>query len=151
MDLVFNRAKNEIFAQNLDLANDTIKTMLVTPDFIADPDMGFADDGTLLSPANFECDGTGYEGGCGGSGRHLLENKFFQQDDQTNKARFFASNSVWNPINCGLVGGILIIKENGGSDEETELIAYVQSGGFPQLTDGGQFEVRWSDNGILAV
>ena len=151
IDLVFNAARRAIFNQTLDLVNDEIKVMLVNPEFLPDPDMEFVDDGTLISPINFEVDGTGYESGNMGSGRLILGGKSISQDNNTDKARFFASDLIWNPINVGLVGAAVMIREGITDDTESLLIAHIMSGGFPQNTDGGQLDLRWSPTGILAL
>ena len=150
-DTVFTRAKNEIFSQNLNLVSEDIKVMLVNPNFVPDPDMEFVDDGTTISASNFEVSGTGYEAGNMGSGRMSLINKFFQVDPATNKSRFFASNLSWNPINAGLVGGAVLIKEGLSGDTGSLMIAHIDSGGFPQNTDGGQLDLNWNSNGIFSV
>jgi hypothetical protein len=150
MDLVFNPARYAIFSQQLNLVEDVIKAMLVTPDFIPDPDMEFVDDGTVIAPINFEVNGTGYEPGVSGSGRVTLTGKLFTIDNNTDRSRFFATDLLWVPINVGPVGGTILIRE-GDDDTESLLISYTTSGGFPKNTDGGQLEVRWSPNGILAL
>lgn len=151
MDLVYNRAKLLISTQQLDLVNDTIKGMLVTEEYVPNPDQPFVDNNDLISPINFEVDGTGYEPGHGASGRLPLINKEWTEDLDTDKARFNADDLVWNPINVGLVDAVILIREGETDDDESVLIAYIQSGGFPLFADGGELLVRWSDNGILSV
>lgn len=151
MDLVYNHAKFLISSQQLDLVNDTIKGMLVNENYVPDPDQAFVDENDLISPINFEVDGTGYESGHGGSGRLPIINKAWIEDLDTNKARFDADDLVWNPINVGLVDAVILIREGEEDDDESVLITYVQSGGFPLFADGGELLVRWSNNGILSA
>ena len=151
MDLVYNHATFLISSQKLDLVNDTIKGMLVTEEYVPNPDQAFVDENDLISPINFEVEGTGYEPGHGASGRLLLINKVWTKDLKTNKARFDADDLVWNPINVGLVDAVILIREGETDDDESVLITYIQSGGFPKFADGGELLVRWSDAGILSV
>lgn len=150
MDLVYNYARYLIYSQQLDLVNDTIKCMIVTDEYVPDPTQRFVDENSLISAVNFEVEGTGYESGYGGSGRLSLLNKMWDQVLETNAPRFIADNLIWNPLNVGLTGAVLLIKEGENDDSESILIEYLQSGGFPRITDGGEFLIRWNDNGILA-
>lgn len=153
MDLVYNRAKYLINTQQLDLVNDEIKAMLVDENYVPDPDHAFVDENSLVSAVNFEVEGTGYEPGHGNSGRLVLVNKLWTLDNDTDKVRFFADDIVWNPINIpvGLVNAVILIREGLTGDDTSDMIAYVQSGGFPRFADGGQLLVRWSTNGILTT
>ena len=149
VDLVYNEYKFQHANGSVLLLTDQIKVMLVTPDYIPDPDHQFVDDaGSALSPVNFELSGTGYTPGFGSTDRLVLQNKTITKDTDTDRARFDADNVIWNPIAAGIAGAGILIKE-GTSDADTVLIAYVQSGGFPFNTDGGELQIRWANGGIL--
>lgn len=149
VDLVYNEAKLRMLSGDILILTDPIKIMLVTPDYIPDPDHTFVDDGIDLSPVNFELDGTGYVAGFGSSDRLTLENRSLVRDDNTDKVRFFADPVDWNPISAGAAGAYIIIKED-TSDSESPLIAYVSSGGFPIVTDGGELVITFSaSNGVF--
>ena len=150
VDLVYNEAKLQIASGSLVLLTDTIKIMLVTPDYIPDPDHAFIDDaGAAVSPVNFELDGTGYVAGFGSADRQILQNKSLVKDDNTDRIRFFADPVIWNPISAGVAGGFILIKEV-SAETDSPLIAYAQSGGFPIPTDGGELEVIFNaSSGVL--
>lgn len=149
VDLVYNEAKFLISSGSLILLTDSIKVMLVTPDYIPDADHIFIDDGETYSPINFELDGTGYDSGFGSEDRQVLQNKSLVKDLDTDRIRFFADSIVWNPISAGVAGAAIIFKED-TSDAESPLIAYIQSGGFPKSTDGGELELQFNSvNGVL--
>lgn len=151
VDLIYNQAKLEIPSGTILLLTDAIKVMLVTPDYVPDPDHTFIDDGTELSPVNFELDGTGYTAGFGSSDRQSLSNRSLVRDDNTNKVRFFADPITWNPISAGNAGAYIILKEV-SSDTDSPLIAYVQSGGFPISTDGGELVLQFNaTNGVITL
>jgi hypothetical protein len=152
-DIIYNEAKYRIWTQTLHLVDDPVKVMLVSPDYTPDPDHAYIDDGTILSPINFELDGVGYESGFGGTGRRALQNKSFAKDLATDRIRYYADNVIWNPINIGVetpAGAAILILE-GTSDADSLLIAYILSGGFPKVTDGGELLLRFSDNGVLTL
>jgi hypothetical protein len=149
VDLVYNEFKFQHASGTINLLNNTIKVMLVSDGYVPDPDHQFIDDGTIFAPAAFELTGTGYTPGFGGSGRRTLANKSITKDLATDRARFFADDIVWNPINAGVAGAAIIIREVSG-DSDSILVAYVLSGGFPILTDGGELQLRWSNSGIFS-
>ena len=147
-DLVYNEYKLQQANGGISLLTDTIKIMLVTSDYTPDPDHRFIDEGTDFSPVNFELSGTGYTPGFGSSDRLPLQNKSIVSDTATNRSRLIADNVIWSPIAAGVTGACIIVKEN-TSDADSPLIAYIQSGGFPLNTDGGELQIRWSSGGIL--
>jgi hypothetical protein len=151
VDLVYNEAKLQMWSGNILILTDPIKVMLVTPDYIPDPDHTYVDDGTELSPVNFELDGTGYVAGFGSSDRLTLENRSLVRDDNTDRIRLFADPVDWNPISAGVAGAYIIMKEV-TSDAESPLIAYVSSGGFPINTDGGELVITFNaTNGVITL
>ena len=151
--IVYNEAKYFLSTKQLNLRDDVLKAMLVTQGYIPDPNQKFVDDGTIISPNQFEVAGTGYVGGFGGSGRKLISNKSVIRDTETFRIRLFGDNVSWSPLAVGIVGGILVIREgttSSDSDSNALLIGYTNEGGFPIPTDGGELQIRWNINGILA-
>jgi hypothetical protein len=149
--IVFNEAKYLLSLEQVNLLTDTLKVMLVTPGYIPDANHTYVDDGTILSPSNYEVAGTGYIGGWEGSGRRTVTNKSVIKDTNTSKTRLFGDDVLWNPINVGPVGGVVLFREGEESDETSLLIGYTNEGGFPILTDGGELQIRWHTNGIYAM
>lgn len=149
--LVYNEAKYFMATGSLNLLTDTLQAMLVTQGYIPDPNHKYVDEGTLVSPSEFEVAGTGYVGGFGGTGRRTITSKSLVRDANTFRVRLFGDNVTWNPINVGVVGGVLVIRPGTTSDESSLLIGYTNEGGFPVPTDGGELQVRWNvASGILA-
>jgi hypothetical protein len=146
--VIYTHAKYLLATKQLDLATAPLKVMLVTPDYVADFAQKFIDDGTSLSASIFECSGTGYAGTFGGTGRKLLTNVSVIEDNDLNRVRLFADNTIWNPINVGLAGGFIIVTEV-TQDTDSPLLAYSNEG-FPLPTDGGELQLRWNINGIFA-
>jgi hypothetical protein len=151
VDLVYNEAKLRIASGSINLLTDPIKVMLVSNVYIPDADHTFVDDGTELSPINFELDDTGYIAGFGSDDRLPLAGRSLVRDDDTDRIRLFADSLSWNPISAGIAGAAILIKEDTG-DDQSPLIAYIQSGGFPILTDGGELEIQFNTlNGVLTL
>lgn len=152
-DIVFPSAKALILNQQLNLLTDDIRVMLVNDEFVPDATMVYVDDGGETSPSNFEIDAMGYEPGCCGTGRKALQNKAITTNTETERVSLNADDVSWNPLNTDdtRVGGILIWKRSTAQTDATSpVIYYTSSGGFPKQPDGGMFEVRWGEEGILA-
>lgn len=149
--IVYNEAKYALTVGGLNLSTDTLKAMLVTVGYIPDPTHAFVDDGTLLAPNQFEVAGTGYIGGWGGTGRIEITNKLVLRDTDTFRVRLFGDNLLWNLINVGVVGGVIITREGITDDTTSLLIGYCNEGGFPVSTNGGELQIRFNVNGILAL
>ena len=150
--IVYTEAKHQMSIGNLNLLTDKFKVMLVTTGYVPDRNHTFVDDGTLLAPGKFEVGGTGYIGTFGGSGRKEILNKSVVVDNSTFKIRLFGDNVTWSPINVGVVGGVVVIRESiisGANDSTSLLIGYTNEGGLPAPTDGGELQIRWHIGGIL--
>jgi len=148
--VVFNRAKKEILDGTIDLLNDVIKVMLVTSAYTPDPDHDFVDEAGADAEAA-ELSGTGYAAGFAGSGRKTLSNKTVTESDGTNKAYF--DNTVdltWSAINAGTAAGFIVYKHL-TSSAASVMICFVDTGGFPIVTNGGDLTVQFNAAGILEL
>jgi len=148
MALVFNLFKKLQADGSLDLLTDTIKVMLVGSTFTANADMDY------VNPSAYQTElgGTGYAGGYGGSGRKTLASKVVVEDDTNDRAEFSAAPVTWTAINAGTAAACVIIRERAlTGDTMSELIAYIDSGGFPVVTNGGDLTISWSSEGILQL
>jgi hypothetical protein len=141
----YNRGKKEILDGTIDLVADTIKVMLVTSGYTPDPDHDFAS-----SPAANELSGTGYASGFAGAGRKTLASKAFAEDDANNRAEFDAADLSWTGIDAGTAAAMVIYKHL-TSDAASVLIAYIDTGGFPKTTNGGDLNVTWNAEGIIQL
>lgn len=148
MALVFNAFKKKEADGTIDLLTDTIKVMLVGSTFSANADMEF------VNPSAYQTEigGTGYTPGYGGSGRKTLASKTVVQDNTNDRAEFNAAPVTWTGINAGTAAGVVLIRERAGTgDTMSELIAFIDSGGFPVTTNGGDFTIQWNSEGVLQL
>jgi hypothetical protein len=148
MSLVFNKFKTSEANGGIDLLTDTLKIVLVGSTYSVDADQDF------MNPSAYqhELSGTGYAGGYGGSGRKTLSSKVVTQDNVNDRAELTAAPVTWTAINAGTIAGFLVIRERAATgDTMSELIGYVNTGGFPIVTNGGDFTITFSTEGILQL
>ena len=148
MSGIYNRAKKQWLAGELDLDGHTIKAMLVDDAYVYNPDHNF-----VSNVSGDEVSGTGYTGGFAGSGRKTLGSPVVAQDDSANRGYFDAADVTWTGINVGLVGAIILYRSV-STDADSPLIAHIDTGAtFPITTNGGDLVVQWSTSplGILQL
>ncbi len=146
---LYNRAKKEMIDGTIDIDTDAgIKAMLVTSSYVANADHDFVDEAGANDPIDHELSGTGYVAGFGNSGRKALATKAVNEDDANDRAEFDADDLTWTGIDAGTAAAVIIIKEN-TADTDSVLIAYIDTGGFPIVTNGGDLTIAWNAEGIL--
>ena len=150
---VYNKAAEEMWDGTIDLVNDTIKVMLVTSSYTADKDDLVVDAAGANDPVDHELTGTGYTAGWGNSGRKTIGGtKTIAADNANDRAEFDSSADItWSGIDAGTAAAAIIIKEGGANDTTSRLIAYIDSGGFPVVTNGGDLTIQWNAEGILQL
>lgn len=155
MSFVFNQFKHlETTASGvstrIDLVNDTsIKLILVGSTHSLDVDDSFVDPSLA---AGSELNGTGYVGGYGGSGRKAVSVRAISRDDANDRAEFTFAPVTWSSINAGTAAGAVLIRERAGTgDTMSELIAFIDSGGFPVVTNGGDLTFTPNVEGVLQL
>ncbi len=122
--------------------------MLVGSTYTADADHDYVNPSTYLQ----ELSGTGYTGGYEGSGRKSLASKTIVEDDANDRAEFNAAPVTWSSINAGTAQAAVMIRERAATgDTMSELIAYIDSGGFPVVTNGGDLTFTPNAEGILQL
>lgn len=151
MDFIYNTAAKEIADGTIDLVNDTIKAMLVTSSYVADRDDDVVDAAGANDAVDHELTGTGYAAGWGGAGRKTLGTKSWGVDKPNDRAEFTCANITWSGIDAGTAAALLIIKEGGANDTTSRLIAHIDSGGFPIVTNGGDLTVQINAEGLLQL
>lgn len=151
MSFLYNRAKKEIQDGTIDLLGDTLKVMLVTAVYTPNPDHDVVDAGGGSDPADAELTGSGYTAGWGGAGRKTLAGKTITEDDGNDRAAFDANDPAWPAIQAGTAAAALIIKEGVANDTTSRLIACLNDGGFPKITNGGDFSLVFNAAGIWAI
>jgi len=147
----YNTAKKEIMDGTIDLLANTIKVMLVTSSYVANADNDVVDAAGANDPIDHELTGTGYVAGWGGAGRKTLASKTIVVDKANDRSEFDAADLQWALINAGIAAAAIIIKEGGANDTTSRLIAYIDTGGFPISTNGGNLDVTWNAEGILQL
>jgi hypothetical protein len=155
---VYNIAKKKFAdgALNWGVDDGSIKVMLVTSAYSPNKDHIYVDDGVSAAsarPGQCEVTGTGYAGGWAGSGRKAIDNAgatYTTQDDTNDLAKLDADDIVWSGINVGAVQAAVIYKSI-TSDAASYLIAYIDSGGFPVTTDGGNLTIAWAAGGVITL
>lgn len=150
MSLVYNEAKRRFLDGTLDLTSDTIRIMLVTSAYVADVDDVFVDDGGANDAIDEELTGTGYVAGHGNAGRLTLANKAFDTDDANDRGEFDnTADATWTGIDAGTAAGVIVHRVGASDDTDALLIAYINTGGFPAVTNGGDLTIQWNAEGIL--
>lgn len=156
MSLVYNRFKKECFDGNagpatVTLLSDTIRAMLVNSGYTANADHDFVDAGGANDPIDQELSGTGYAAGYAGAGRRTLASKTIVESDASDRAEFDAADLSWTAINAGTPAAWILFR-NGASDDTTSRLAgYINTGGFPIVTNGGDLTVQHAAAGILTL
>lgn len=148
--LLFNLGKKEILDGTIDLGANTIKAMLVTSSYTPNSDNDFVDDGGANDPIDHELSGTNYAAGFAGSGRKTLGSITIVEDDGNDRAEFSAANLTWTGIDAGTAAGVIIYRHL-TSDALSTLIAFIDTGGFPVVTNGGDLTITWNAEGIIQL
>jgi hypothetical protein len=147
---VYNTAAGDMWQDVVDLLNDVIKVGLSTSVHTVDRDDDFLDDGTASDFSSGELTGTGYAAGFGGAGRKTLASKTITVDKTNDRAEFDAADLTWTAINAGTAAQATVLKEI-TNDPASKLIANIDTGGFPVVTNGGDLTITWNAEGILQL
>jgi hypothetical protein len=147
---VYNTAAGDMWQDIVDLINDTIKVGLSTSVHTVDRDDDFLDDGTASDFSSGELTGTGYTAGFGGAGRKTLASKTITVDKTNDRAEFDAADVTWTAITAGTAAQATLLKEI-TNDAASKLIANVDTGGFPVVTNGGDLTIQWNVEGVLQL
>lgn len=150
MSLVYNRFKKEILDGTIDLSGGTIKVMLVTASYVANENDDFLEE--RADDANeHELSGTGYTAGFASADRRTLAAKVFSEDDPNNRGEMDDTADItWTGIDAGTVAGIVVYNHL-TSDLLSVMIAYIDTGGLPIVTNGGDLTIQWNAEGILQL
>lgn len=147
---MYTGALNGILDGSIDLANDTIRVMLVGSGYAFDPDDDFVSSGAG-TPGGEEISGTGYVAGFGNAGRQLVDNISLNRDDTNNRMEVLVSlDNVWSAIDAGTIAAAIIWKPV-TNDADSILIAFIDTANpnFPVTTVGQDFELDWSSEGLI--
>lgn len=132
-----NYAKAKIMAGDIDLNADDIRVILVDSSFNGAANHQFVGDIPVLGELN----GTGYV-------RKALSDEAVNVDTVNNRAEFDATDVTWTGINAGTAAGAVLYKHV-TNDADSPFIAFIDSGGFPITTNGGDVTIQWNAEGII--
>jgi hypothetical protein len=150
MSLVYNKFKNEVMNRTIDLSGGVIKVMLVTSSYVANENDDFLEE--RADDANeHELSGTGYTAGFASADRRTLAAKVFSEDDPNNRGEFDDTADItWTGIDAGTVAGIIVYNHL-TNDVSSAMICYIDTGGLPIVTNGGDLTIQWNAEGILQL
>lgn len=143
-NLVYNAAKAQLADGTIDYLNDTIQVMLVTSSYTPDADDTYIDAGGANDPVDHELSGSGYT-------RKTLASKAINTDNTNDRAEFDAANLTWTAINAGTAAAAIVFHNAGTGDTGAQMICYIDQGGFPITTNGGDLTITWNAEGILQL
>jgi hypothetical protein len=150
-NVVYNTAKNLFATAQLDWDDNstTVIRLLLhdsTSTYTANPDHNFVSD-VVGANGGVEMSGTGYT-------RKDVATRTSTKDTTDDRAELDAADITWTAINAGTAKAAIIYKQTGGDDTtpaNDDLICYIDTGGFPIVTNGGDLTIQWSTNGIIAI
>lgn len=120
---------------DIDLLTNDIVVLLV------DSGYTFAATHDDIADVSGELSGTGYS-------RKTLASKTVTRSNSPIRGIFGAANITWAGINAGTAAS-LIIAADLGADSASPLLVYIDSGGFPITTNGGDLAVAWASGNIF--
>lgn len=142
---VYNVAKAGFANGTLDWDTNTFKIMLIDNAYTPNPDHATVSALTELP------NGTGYTGGFNGAGRKTLSVCSVVQVDASDRAELRVSlATTWSAINAGTAKAAVVIREM-TSDADSIPVAYIDSGGWPIVTNGGDLTCTWNAAGAIQL
>lgn len=136
-DTIQNTVKKKFLDGDIDLANDTIKVMLLTSSHTQNPDTHeFIDDVS----AN-EVSGTGYT-----AGGATLGTKSVTVDDTDDEGVFDAQDVTWS--SSTITARYAVIYKDTGTPSTSPIIAILDFS-TDQSSSSGDFTISWNAEGIL--
>jgi len=142
--LVFNVGKTVIADGTVDLLTDVLRVMLVDSTYV--PDADDAHIGIASGARAAELSGSGYV-----ADGELLSNRAVNQDDGNDRAEFDdTADMTWTGIDAGTAAAAVIYLDS-GTDSTSWPICYIDTGGFPVVTNGGDLTIQWNAEGILQL
>jgi hypothetical protein len=139
-NVVYNTAKKRLLDGGFNWGSLDLRVLLVTSGYVVDADDVFVDD---LTPGSNELAGTGYV-------RKALASESTAQDDVNDRAEGDADDVTWTGINAGTTAAAVIFTQV-TTDADSWLVAYIDTGGFPITTNGGDLTIQWNAEGILQL
>lgn len=130
-----NKIKFLLASKQIDLANDTLKIILMADGFTFDKDVhhGYAN-----VSANELANGYGYT-----TGGATLANKVVAEDDTNDRANMTCSSVAWtaNGGNIGPTPGAIIFDDTPTTPQADPVAGYIDFGGAQTQANGGVFTI----------
>lgn len=139
-NVVYNTAKERLMKATFNWETVDLRVLLITNGYTVDADDIFVD---ALTPGSNELSGTGYA-------RLVLASKAVTKDDTNDRAEGDAADVLWTGIDAGTAqAAILFVQVT--NDADSWLVCYIDTGGFPITTNGGDLTIQWNAEGILQL
>jgi len=140
MSFIYNKFKTKLAKGLFDFleTGDDLRVLLVdnTTTCDTEDDTEFLAGFTTLG----ELSGTGYV-------RKQLANQAVNEDLPNDRAEFDADDVTWTAINAGTAAAAVIYRHV-TDDSNSEPILFIDTGGFPLTTNGGDLTIQWNIEGI---
>lgn len=145
MSAVYNKGKYVLGTGTVVWTSDTIKCMLVTSGYTFNADHTFVDSGSGAdNPLTNEVStGSGYA-------RKTLGTKTVTQDDTNDRVVYSAADLTWTTPNTWTAAAAIVFHDT-GADTTSELLAFLNGGGFPKTMNGSDFLIAWAAAGIIKL
>jgi hypothetical protein len=127
----------------IDWLNNAQQVGLSDSTHVPTKDDEFLSEGGADDFVDGELVGTGY------SRFTLAAGKTLTYDAANDRVELDAEDAVYTGIDAGTAAQATILQNVGGVDTARRLVANVDSGGFPVITNGGDVTLQWSAQGIL--
>lgn len=136
---VSNYAKKKFADGSLDWDTHDIRVLLVNSTFNGTASHEFV--GSI--PTLGELSGTGYV-------RKALTGEVVNVDLPNNRSELDADDVTWVGINAGTAAGAVLFRLV-TNDADSPFIAFIDSGGFPITSNGGDVTLQWNSEGVLQI
>lgn len=135
----YNIACKKAVDAGLNLATADVRVLLLKSTYTYDPDHQFVAD---LTPGSNEISVAGYS-------RQALANQTTTQDNTNNRAEGDADDAVFTALTTGQTIAAAVYYVQVTNDADSWLIGYVDTGGFPIPTNGGNVTIQHNAEGYL--
>lgn len=136
---MYNIACKKAVDAGLNLATADVRVLLLKSTYTYDPDHQFVAD---LTPGTHEISVVGYS-------RQALGSQTTTQDDTNNRAEADAADPVFATLTTGQTIAAAVYFVFVTNDADSWLIGYVDTGGFPIPTNGGDVTIQHNAEGYL--
>lgn len=134
----YNIATKKMIDGDFNGTSLTIKLLLVGTGYTFDKDHDFVDDVVAQ-----ELSGTGYV-------RKTLASLATSLDNVNDRSELDAADVTWTAIDAATAKAAILYAFV-TNDADSWLIGYIDTGGFPIVTNGGDVTLQWNAEGIVQI